>query len=155
MVLLAALSAAGAFARDVRAVSRGVELPPELDSRLVRIETALRQGDASSLRLSFSKTGKVRVEIRDLSDGRPSYGAGQLHAIFDRIFETCQTRDFVFDRDDVKVSAPGTAFARARWLRNCSRSRGPAGPGETVEPLTFTLQDEDGDWRIVEIRSSR
>lgn len=119
-------------------------------TRLQRIESAFRQGDATSLRLSFSGAGKIRVDLGDLTDGQESYGAGQLQVIFGRIFEELRTQEFSFAKDAVKVSAPGTAFARGRWVR---RSR-PSGD-QTIDTLIFTLREELGDWRILEIRSSR
>jgi hypothetical protein len=122
----------------------------ELRSRLRRIEGAFRSRDAGSLRQSFSEAGKVRVDLKDLTDEPASYGPGQLQVVFARIFEENQTRDFAFPKDDVTVSEASTAFARARWSR---RSR-PGGQ-EVVDNLTFTLRQENGDWRINEIRSSR
>jgi hypothetical protein len=116
---------------------------------LRRIESAFREGDAGSLRLSFSSGGRVRVELRDLAEGQGAYGAGQLQAIFNRIFEQVRTEDFAFGKEDVRVATPGTAFARGRWVR-----RAPARGPETVDMLTFTLREESGDWRILEIRSS-
>lgn len=123
---------------------------PGLSSRLRHIEAAFREGDASSLRSSCTSTGKVRVDLRDLPEGQGSYGSGQLQAIFSHIFEESRTREFAFGRDDVTVPAPGTAFARGRWVR-----RNPPRGQETVDTLTFTLRQESGDWRILEIRSSR
>jgi len=121
-----------------------------LRSRLRRIEGAFREGSAGSLRRSLSESGKVRVDLKDLTDEPASYGCGQLQVVFARIFDENQTREFAFPKDDVTVSAPGTAFARARWSR---RSR-PSGQ-DSVDNLTFTLRRESGDWRINEIRSSR
>ncbi|MBI3932348.1 MAG: hypothetical protein HY317_02955 [Acidobacteria bacterium] len=128
------------------------EGPPEpaLATRLDRIETAFRSGDAASLRLSLASSTKVHVDLPDLPDGPGSYGAGQLQVMFGHIFGAFGTREFSIHRDGVRVSRPGTAFARGRWVR---RSQ-PDGP-ETVQVLTFTLREEKGDWRISEIRSSR
>jgi hypothetical protein len=124
--------------------------PAALRSRLRRIEGAFRDGSAGTLRQSFSETGKVRVDLKELTEEPASYGCGQLQVVFGRIFDENQTREFTFPKDDVTVSAAGTAFARARWTR---RSR-PGGQ-EAVDNLTFTLRQESGDWRINEIRSSR
>jgi hypothetical protein len=128
------------------------EEPPNaaLRSRLSRIEGAFRDGSAGSLRQSFSEAGKVRVDLKDLTDEPASYGCGQLQVVFARIFDENQTREFAFPKDDVTVSAAGTAFARARWSR-----RNRPGGQEAVDNLTFTLRQESGDWRINEIRSSR
>lgn len=135
--------------------SRGFLAPePSLDAGLSaglrRIETAFRNGDANSLRLSFSTAGKVRVDLRSLTDGQALYGPGQLEVIFGNIFGEFRTREFSLGDKDVTVSLPGTAFARGRWVR----SGRPGGP-EVTENLTFTLRRESGEWRILEIRSSR
>jgi hypothetical protein len=128
----------------------GEEPNPALRTRLSRIEGAFRSGSAGSLRQSFSEAGKVRVDLKELTDEPASYGCGQLQVVFGRIFDENQTREFAFPKDDVTVSEAGTAFARARWSR---RSR-PGGQ-DAVDNLTFTLRQESGDWRINEIRSSR
>ncbi len=124
--------------------------PPALISRLQRIESAFRQGDATALRLSFSATGKLWVDLKDLTEGQELYGAGQLQVIFGQIFEEFRTRDFSFPREEVRVSSPGAAFARGRWVRASRRER-----LELAETLTFTLREDGSDWRILEIRSSR
>jgi len=117
-------------------------------SRLHRIETAFRDGDALSLRQSFSR-GKVRLDLRDVTDGPGSYGPGQLQAMFGRIFDRGPTREFAFRKGEVTRTSPDTAFARGRWVR------GRAGGPDCADTLTFTLHEESGDWRILEIRSSR
>lgn len=138
LVMSAAPWAAGAPALDA-----------ELSSRLRRVESAFRSGSASSLRSALAG-GKLRVDLRELTGGAGSYGAGQLEVIFARIFDENRTREFAFRDEDVTVSAPGTAFARARWVR-----RPRTGGSEATDTLTFTLREEGGDWRIHEIRSSR
>jgi hypothetical protein len=148
-ILLGFLLASGLFAAIP---GHALEQPlpdPALSSRLRRIEAAFREGDAGSLRTSFCSGGRVRVELRDLPEGPGTYGPGQLQAIFGRIFEQARTEDFAFGKDDIHVATPGTAFARGRWVR-----RAPARGPETVDMLTFTLREESGDWRILEIRSS-
>jgi hypothetical protein len=120
-----------------------------LSARLRRVETAFRTGSASTLRSGLT-AGKVRVDLRELTDGAGTYGAGQLEVIFTRIFDDNRTREFTFRDEDVTVSGPGTAFARARWVR-----RARPGGAEATDTLTFTLREEGGDWRIHEIRSSR
>jgi hypothetical protein len=139
---LAALSPAVLAARDAA--------EDALKSRLRRIEAAFRQGDAMALRSCFSEKAKVRVELRDLSEGQGLYGAGQLQVIFSRIFEGRRTRSMAFPRGDVKVPAPGTAFARGVWVHLGSRSA-----DERTDTLMLTLHSEEGDWRIVEMRSAR
>jgi len=124
--------------------------PDALKSRMRRIEESFRQGNAGALRDSCASSGKVRVDLRGLTDGPASYAPGQLQVVFERIFGENRTREFAFRQDDLQVSAARTAFARASWTR-----RGPPGAQEAAEHLTFTLREEGGDWRIQEIRSSR
>ena len=147
-----ALTAALVAAVLVAALAEPAPAGPDaaLQSRLRRIESAFRDGNASALRQSFSESGKVRVDLKDLTDEPASYGAGQLQVVFARIFEENETRAFAFPKDDVTLSAAGTAFARARW----SRRSGSSGQ-DSVDNLTFTLRQESADWRINEIRSSR
>lgn len=122
---------------------------PGLLSRLTRIENAFRQGNAGALRDSCASAGKVRLDLQNLVVEQGSYGTGQVQVIFDQIFDQFHTSAFAFAKDDVKVSPPGTAFARGRWVR---RARGGS---EAVDTLTFTLRQESGEWRVHEIRSSR
>jgi hypothetical protein len=134
-------------------VVRGVtaeDLDPALGARLTAVEGAFRGGSASGLRACVSRTAKVRVDLRGQAEGSGSYGASQLQVIFERIFDESPTREFTVKRDEVTVSAQGTAFARARWSR---RSR--AGGDEVTDTLTLTLRREDGEWRVYELRSSR
>ena len=98
----------------------------------------------------FGGNGKVRVDLKDVMEGPGSYGASQLEVIFVRIFDENRTREFAFRDEEVTVSAPGTAFARGRWVRKAR-----PGGSDTTDTLTFTLRQESGDWRIHEIRSSR
>jgi len=149
VVLTAALVAALILV-TLAGPARGAEPDGELRSRLTRIEGAFREGSAGSLRQSFSETGKVRVDLKDMTEEPASYGCGQLQVVFARIFDENQTREFTFPKDGVTVSPAGTAFARARWSR-----RNRPGGQEAVDNLTFTLRQESGDWRINEIRSSR
>jgi hypothetical protein len=121
-----------------------------LRSRLRRVEAAFRQGDAGALRGCFSDKAKVRVELGDLTEGEGLYGAGQLQVIFSRIFEQRRTVSLSFPRSDVKVPGAGTAFARAVWLHRGARSG-----DERTDSLLLTLHANEGDWRIIEMRSAR
>ena len=91
-----------------------------LAARLRRIETAFRSGEAGSLRPAFTAKAKVRVDLKDVMEGPGSYGPSQLEVIFGRIFDENRTRQFAFRDEDVTVTTPGVAFARARWLRKAS-----------------------------------
>jgi hypothetical protein len=126
------------------------ELEPALASRLSALESAFRSGSASALRVCVSRTAKIRVDLHGLNEGAGNYGASQLQVIFERIFDAHPTRAFTAKRDEVTVSAQGTAFARARWTR-----RGRAEGDEVTDTLTLTLRREDGEWLVYELRSSR
>ena len=121
-----------------------------LDGRLRGIETAFRKGEAGSLRPAFTARAKVRVDLKDVMDGPGTYGPSQLEVIFGRIFDQNRTRQFAFRDEDVTVTTPGVAFARARWMRKAG-----TGGADSTDTVTFTLRQESGDWRIHEIRSSR
>lgn len=121
-----------------------------LMARLRRIEAAFCQGDATSLRASFSGTTKVWLDLREVTDVQGSFGPGQLQVIFGQVFAAFGTAEFAFPLQQVTLPSKETAFARGRWVR-LSRPGG----ARAVETLTFTLRVEDGDWRILEIRSSR
>jgi hypothetical protein len=151
---LAASLTLAAVAIPARAVPVAAPSPsavdPSLASRLRRIETAFRSGDAASLRPAFTAAAKVRVDLKDVMDGPGSYGPGQLEVIFGRIFEENRTRQFSLPDQDVTVSTPGVAFARGRWVRKVRQ-----GGSDASDTVTFTLREESGDWRVHEIRSSR
>jgi hypothetical protein len=144
----AALAAAAALPDSPLLQADGPDA--QLSSRLQRIESAFRGGDAGALRSCFVSSGKVRVDLRDLADGPSSYGPGQLQVVFEQIFDGTRTREFAFRKQDVTVPSAGTAFAKGRWVR-----RARTGGQETVDTLTFTLREENRDWRIHEILTSR
>jgi hypothetical protein len=123
---------------------------PALWSRLQRIEAAFRTGDAQVLRPVLPVEAKVRVDLPGMTDGPRSYGPGQLEVVFQQVFAANPDRGLTFRPEDVKVAAPGTAFARARW----SRKPG-SGAAATCEYVTFTLRAAGDDWRIHEILGSR
>jgi hypothetical protein len=131
-------------------VAAAQQVEPSLWSRLQRIEVAFRGGDAQALRALLPADAKVRVDLRGLTDGPRSYGPGQLEVVFRQIFAAHDAAELTFRTEDVKVPAPDTAFARARWTRT-----GGAGTAPVVEFVTFTLRAQGGDWRIHEILCSR
>lgn len=142
-MLLALLG--GAFAPVLGAAS-----DEGLTVRIRRVETAFRRGDATDLSRSFAGAGKVRVELRDLTEGPSWYASGQLQVLFARVFEDFSTRELAFATEDVSEPTPGTAFARGRWVRRARRG----GP-DLSETLVLTFRREKDEWRILEIRSSR
>ena len=119
-----------------------------LRGRLRRIEAAFRQGDAAALGGCFSGRAKVRVEFAEIPRGL--YGAGQLQVIFARLFERRRTRAMSFPWADVRIPSPETAFARASWDHVGARNE-----DERSDTLMLTLHAEEGDWRIIEMRSAR
>jgi ketosteroid isomerase-like protein len=128
------------------AIGAAEPVEPSLWSRLQRIEAAFRAGDAQALRPLLPAEAKVRVDLPGLTDGPRSYGPSQLEVVFQQIFADREDFELAFRRDDVKVPAEGTAFARARWAR----------PGESEAAyVTFTLRADNGGWRIHEILGSR
>ena len=51
-----------------------------LDMRLRQVEGAFREGDAAALRPAFATSGKIRVDLRDLTEGQGWYASGQLRS---------------------------------------------------------------------------
>jgi hypothetical protein len=146
--LLLGLGAARAFARGQ---DSDLDLNDDaLWTRLRRLESAFRQGDATALRQASPGTGKVRIDLPPWTEGPASFGPGQIQGVFAQVFSERRTHAFSFLKEDVSVSPEGTAFARARWVW-C------AGPGDqrVSETLVFSLRSEDGDWRLQEIRRAR
>jgi len=131
---------------DAAAASGAEDLP----GRLRQVERAFRDGDATTLRLSIVTDGKVRVGLRDMTDGQGWYSPGQLQVLFARVFAEHVTREIAFGPEGVVEPTPGTAFARGRWVR---RARG-GGP-EVVDTVVLTLREQGGDWRVIEIRTAR
>jgi hypothetical protein len=141
-------SALGALALAAALASPAV-LADDLNGRLRRVEQAFRAADSMGLRSSFPSAGKVRVDLKHLSDGQNWYASGQLQVFFRRIFDAYRTSDLRFREEDVAQPAPGMAFARGRWVRRPRRG----GP-EITETLVLTLREEEGDWRILEMLTS-
>ncbi len=119
-----------------------------LGERLERLAGALRAGDADALADAATRGGRVRLDLRGIADARGSYSAGQLRAVLRRVFASLRTRAFRFD-SDAREADEATVFARGAW-----RVAAQEGGAETRQTLTFVLRREDGDWRIVELRSS-
>jgi hypothetical protein len=133
------------------ALAAGEALPSDgLDVRLRQVEDAFREGDAALLRPAFATSGKVRVDLKDLTSGQGWYASGQLQVLFARVFQDYATRALRFQTDGVTEAAPGTAFARGRWVRRPRR-----GGDDISETVVLTLREDKGDWRILEIRTSR
>jgi hypothetical protein len=121
----------------------------DLNGRLRRVERAFRAADSMGLRSSFPSAGKVRVDLKQLSDGQNWYASGQLQFFFRRIFDAYTTSELRFREEDVAQPTPGMAFARGRWVRRPRR-----GGAEITETLVLTLREEEGDWRILEMLTS-
>jgi len=141
---------AAAFGLTAALVAGGARASERLDMRLRQVESAFREGDATALRPSFATSGKVRVELKDFTGGPGWYASGQLQILFSRVFQDYATRELMFRTDDVTESTPGTAFARGRWVRRPRR-----GGDDISQTVVLTLREEKGDWRILEIRTSR
>jgi hypothetical protein len=134
------------------AIPPGVGLadpPAALSLRLRQIEGAFREGNAASLRSALASSGKVRLDLDQLTPGPASYAPGQLQVIFSRLFEGRRTRAFLFHSGNVSDTASGTAFARGTWSWQGRQRQ------EGVLTLTFILDEERGDWRVREILTSR
>lgn len=122
---------------------------PDTAPALQRLAGAFRSGDPEPLRDLASRRARVHVDMEGAGPIRGAYGAGQLAAVFARVFAACETRSFDFLPEAQSSSGP-SSFARARWVR---RVRGEQ--RDLEQTLTFVLALEDGAWRLVEIRASR
>lgn len=122
---------------------------PKTAAALQRLAGAFRSGNPEPLRELASQRARVHVDLEGAGQIRGAYGAGQLVAVFARVFAECETRSFEFLPEAQSSSGP-SAFARARWVR-----RARAEQRDLEQTLTFVLALEDGAWRLVEIRASR
>jgi hypothetical protein len=118
--------------------ARAEPVEPALWSRLQRIETAFRGGDAQALRAMLPGETKVRVDLRGLTDGPRSYGPGQVEVVFQQIFQAHHDGDLIFRAEDVKVPAPRTALAgdrRDRRIRDVHPARAGRRLAHPRDPL--------------------
>lgn len=151
MKLLRVFAVAVVFPAAAGVALRAADATPEADAlraRLAMLERAVRDGDAAALRAAATRAGRVRLDLGGLDDAQGSYAPGQLEAVLSRVFQAVETRSFRLEADR-RHAADVTAFARGVWVR-----RPRDGGAEIRETLTFVLRVEEGDWRIVEIRSS-
>jgi hypothetical protein len=144
--LVAAVSAAALASTPIARAASGDS--GGLSVRLGAIEGAVRRGDAGALRAAATRDGRVRVDLHGLPGAQGSYGPGQLQVVLRRVFDAFETHAFAFD-DERRERAPSMVFAGGTWVRRPRR-----GGDEVRDTLTFALRLEEGDWRIVEIRSS-
>lgn len=141
------VTALGALAMGLVLVTEAARADADaLRARIATIERAVVRGDAAALCAGATRSGRVRIELSGLADARGSYGPGQLQVVLQRVFTAFETRAFAFE-DDPRTGEP-TVFARGVWVR-----RAREGGDEARDTLTFALRLEEGEWRIVEIRS--
>lgn len=118
-----------------------------LQETIHRVRQSFQDQEAAQLEACFA-TKKVFVSLRSKEAEAGYYTRSQLHFIFEKVFRDLQTRSFNYSPSDVTVSGDGRAFFRSQWTYKVM------GSDTTVtELLHFSLEKENNDWRIFELKS--
>ena len=118
-----------------------------LQETIHRVRESFQDQKADQLESCFA-TKKVFISLRSKEAEAGYYTRSQLHFIFDKVFRGLQTRSFNYSPSDVTVSSDGRAFFRSQWTYKVT------GSDTTVtELLHFSLEKENDDWRIFELKS--
>jgi hypothetical protein len=118
-----------------------------LQETIHRVRQSFQNQQADQLEACFA-TKKVFISLRSKETEAGYYTRSQLHFIFDKVFRDLQTRSFNYSPSDVTVSRDGRAYFRSQWTYKVM------GSDTTVtELLHFSLEKENDDWRIFELKS--
>lgn len=118
-----------------------------LQETIHRVRQSFQDQEADLLESCFA-TKKVFISLRSKEAEAGYYTRSQLHFIFDKVFRDLKTRSFNYSPSDVTVSGDGRAFFRSQWTYKVM------GSDTTVtELLHFSLEKENKDWRIFELKS--
>jgi len=118
-----------------------------LQETIHRVRQSFQEQQADQLEACFASK-KVFISLRSKEAEAGYYTRSQLHFIFDKVFRDLQTRSFSYSPSDVTVSRDGRAYFRSQWTYKVM------GSDTTVtELLHFSLEKEDDDWRIFELKS--
>ena len=118
-----------------------------LQETIHRVRQSFQEQEAARLESCFA-TKKVFVSLRSKEAEAGYYTRSQLHFIFEKVFRDIQTRSFNYSPSDVTVSGDGRAFFRSQWTYKVMGS-----DTAVTELLHFSLEKENGDWRIFELKS--
>jgi hypothetical protein len=148
-VLMISLVGSAACARSAQAAE------PDLRTSLGAIRTAFLEGDAPAILRQFPGGTRVYVSIPGFESGA-FLGPGPLRALVNRLFHETRTVFFEFDAlgpEGFLSRAPTESrFVKARWSYHLKDSA-----LTQTEELYLTLRrsSEDGEWRVVQLRTSR
>jgi hypothetical protein len=123
-----------------------------LPSALTAIQAAFLSNDASRLARWFPRRGQVFVSVPPLETGT-FLAPGPLKAFLDRLVRerVCVSLELPAVLPDVEERPAGSAFVKVKWTH-----RPPASDTLQVDYLHLALRyaADDGEWRIVEIKTS-
>ncbi len=125
---------------------------PTLPSALTGIQAAFLSNDASRLARWFPRRGPVYVSVPPLETGT-FLAPGPLKAFLDRLVRerVCVSLELPAVLPDVEERQTGSTFVKVKWTH-----RPPASGTLQVDYLHLALRyaQDDGEWRIVEIKTS-
>jgi hypothetical protein len=146
----AATPAAPAPASDDAAAAAAVDAA--LPSALTGIQAAFLSNDASRLARWFPRRGPVYVSVPPLESGTV-LAPGPLKAFLDRLVSerVCVALELPAVLPYVEERQTGSTFVKVKWTH-----RPPASGTLQVDYLHLALRyaQDDGEWRIVEIKTS-
>jgi hypothetical protein len=123
-----------------------------LPSALSGIQSAFLSNDASRLARWFPRRGPVYVSVPPLETGT-FLAPGPLKAFLDRLVRerVCVALELPAVLPDVEERQTGSTFVKVKWTH-----RPPASGTLQVDYLHLALRyaQDDGEWRIVEIKTS-
>jgi hypothetical protein len=123
-----------------------------LPSALTGIQAAFLSNDASRLARWFPRRGPVYVSVPPLETGT-FLAPGPLKAFLDRLVRErlCVSLDLPDVLPNVDERQSGSTFVKVKWTH-----RPPASGTLQVDYLYLALRyaQDDGEWRIVEIKTS-
>jgi hypothetical protein len=123
-----------------------------LPSALTGIQSAFLSNDATQLARWFPRRGPVYVSVPPLESGT-FLAPGPLKAFLDRLVRerVCVSLDLPAVLPTVEERQTGSTFVKVKWTH-----RPPASGTLQVDYLHLALRyaQDDGEWRIVEIKTS-
>lgn len=123
-----------------------------LPTALTGIQAAFLSNDASRLARWFPRRGPVYVSVPPLEAGT-FLAPGPLKAFLDRLVRerVCVSLDLPSVLPDTEERQTGSTFVKVKWTH-----RPPASGTLQVDYLHLALRyaQDDGEWRIVEIKTS-
>lgn len=114
----------------------------DLDAAMSNLERGFGGGDVDAIVSGISSDSQVQLQFPGLSDKDGFFGRDQAAYLLDGLFN--KVKPSGFERVSAKgARAEGQYHIKARWT---------TGAGE--RDLYITLQQKDGRWAIVSVRSA-